>query len=118
LKEFKANLQLYVIPDFFNSICNIKYEDILVTLNFLSPHMRRMHVDALFLINAFKRKFFARPFLVSLHILSRSIRDYSAVSVHHSLKTSPSARCISAGPAFCRSIDIFNKDCIFFFFFL
>jgi hypothetical protein len=49
---------------------------------------------------------------VSLRIPSRSIRDYSTLTVHRNFKVSPCARCVSAASAVCRSIDIFNKDCI------
>jgi hypothetical protein len=41
---------------FFNGVCDYKYEDILVKLNFLTLHSRRRHLDALFLINVFKDK--------------------------------------------------------------
>jgi hypothetical protein len=40
----------------FNGVCDYKYEDILVRLNFLTLHLRRRHLDALFLINVFKGK--------------------------------------------------------------
>jgi hypothetical protein len=49
---------------------------------------------------------------VSLRIPTRSIRDNSTFTVHRNFKVSPSARCVSAANAVCRSIDIFNKDCI------
>jgi hypothetical protein len=49
---------------------------------------------------------------VSIRIPSRPIRDYSTLSVHRSFKGSPSTRCVSATSAICRSMDIFNKDCI------
>jgi hypothetical protein len=41
---------------FFNGVCDYKYEDILVRLNFLTLHLRRRHLDTLFLINVFKGK--------------------------------------------------------------
>jgi hypothetical protein len=47
---------------------------------------------------------------VSLHIPSRSIRDFSTFSVHRNFKASPSARCVSAANTVCWNIDIFNKD--------
>jgi hypothetical protein len=49
---------------------------------------------------------------VSLRIPTRSIRDYTTFTVHRNFKVSPSDRCVSAVNAVCRSIDIFNKDCI------
>jgi hypothetical protein len=85
-----------------------KYEDILARLNFLPLHVRRMHLDAVFLINAFKDNIAYPSILdsVSLHIPSMAIRDFSAFSVHRNFKASPSARCVSAA----KTIDIFNKD--------
>jgi hypothetical protein len=38
--------------------------------------------------------------------------DFSTFTVHSNFKVSPSARCVSAANAVCRSIGIFNKDCI------
>jgi hypothetical protein len=40
----------------FNGMCDYKYEDVLVRLNFLTLHLRRRHLDAIFLINVFKGK--------------------------------------------------------------
>jgi hypothetical protein len=69
---------------------------------------------ALFLINVFKGKIsYSSVFdILSLRMPTRSIRDYSIFTVHRNFKVSPSARCVSAVIAVCRSIDIFNKDCI------
>jgi hypothetical protein len=39
---------------FFSNASTSKYEDILVRLNFLPLHVRRRHLDAVFLINSFK----------------------------------------------------------------
>jgi hypothetical protein len=39
---------------FFSNASTSKYEDVLDRLNFLPFHMRRRHLDAVFLINAFK----------------------------------------------------------------
>jgi hypothetical protein len=41
---------------FFNGVCDYKYEDILVRFHFLTLHLRRRHLDALFLMNGFKGK--------------------------------------------------------------
>jgi hypothetical protein len=67
-----------------------------------------------FLINVFKGKISCSSIFdtVSQRIPTRSVRDYSAFTVHRKFKVSPSARCVSAANAVCRSIDIFNKDCI------
>jgi hypothetical protein len=75
-----------------------KYEDILDRLNFLPLHVRKSHLDAVFLINAFKGNIACPSILdsVSLRIPSRYIRDFSTFSVHRNFKASPSARCVSA----------------------
>jgi hypothetical protein len=67
-----------------------------------------------FLINVFKGKISCSSVFdtVSLHIPTRSIRDYTTFTVHRNFKVSPSARCVSAANAVCRCIDIFNKDYI------
>jgi hypothetical protein len=99
---------------FFNGVCDCKYEDILVRLNFSTLHLRRRHLDALFLINLSKGKMSCSSVFdtVSLRIPTRSVRDYSTFTLHRNFKVSPAARCVSAANAVCRSIDIFNKDCI------
>jgi hypothetical protein len=53
LKRFQRKFVALCYTRFFNIY---KYEDILVTLNFLTLHLRRRHLDALFLINVFKRQ--------------------------------------------------------------
>jgi hypothetical protein len=99
---------------FFSNASTSKYEDILDRLNFLPLHVRRKHLDADFLINAFKGNITCPSILdsVGLRIPSRSIRDFSAFSVHRNFKASPSTRCVSAANTVCWNIDIFNKDCI------
>jgi hypothetical protein len=64
---------------FFNVVCDYKYEDILLRLNFLTLHSRRRHLDALFLINVFKGKICCSSVFdtISLRVPTRSIRDYS-----------------------------------------
>jgi hypothetical protein len=67
-----------------------------------------------FLINVFKGKISCSSVFdtVSLRIPTRSVRDFSTFIVHRNFKVSPSTRCVSADNAVCRSIDIFNTDCI------
>jgi hypothetical protein len=81
---------------FFNNASTFtrRYEDILVRLNLLPLHMRRRHLDAVFIINAFKCNNDCPSVLdsVSLRTRSRSIRDFSIFSVHRNFKASPSAR--------------------------
>jgi hypothetical protein len=87
---------------------------ILIRLNFSMLHLRRRHLDVLFSHYAFKGKISCSSVFdtVSLHIPTKSIRDYTTLSVHRNFKVSPSARCVYAANAVCRSIDIFNSDCI------
>jgi hypothetical protein len=101
-----------MLHQIFNGVCDYKYKDILVRLNFLTLHLRRRRLDALFLINVFKGKISCSSVFdtVSLRIITRSVRDYSTFTVHHNFRVSPSARFVSAANAVCRSIDIFNKD--------
>jgi hypothetical protein len=51
---------------FFNGVCDYKYEEILVRLNFLTLHLRRRHLDALFLITVFKEKISCSSVLIQL----------------------------------------------------
>jgi uncharacterized membrane protein YwaF len=67
-----------------------------------------------FLLMFLKAKLVAHLFLI-LSVCTYTLgllRDYSTFNVHHNFKVSPSARCVSAANAVCRSTDIFNKDCI------
>jgi hypothetical protein len=95
----------------FNGICDYNYEDILVRLNFLTLHLRRRHLDVLFLINVFEGKISCSPVFdtVSLRIPTRSIRDYTTFTVHRNFKVSPSARCVSAANAVCRALKSLTK---------
>jgi hypothetical protein len=74
--------------------------------------VRRRHLEAVFLINAFKGNIAYPSILdsVSLCIPSRSIRDFCAFYVYRNFKASPSARCVSAANTVCWNIDVFNKD--------
>jgi hypothetical protein len=76
---------------FFNGVCDYKYEDILVRLNFLMLHLRRRYLDALFLINVFKGKNSCSSVFdtVRLRIPTRSVREYSTFTVHRNFKVSP-----------------------------
>jgi hypothetical protein len=74
--------------------------------------LRNRHIDAVFLINAFKCNIDCPSILdsVSLRIPSRSIMDFSIFFVHRNFKASPSARCVSAANTVCWNIDTFTKD--------
>jgi hypothetical protein len=112
LKKIKEHFQLHVTPDSFNSLRNFKCVDILVRLNFLSLHVRRRHLDSVFLINTFKGKIACPSILdsVGLRIPSRSIKNDSTFYVNLNSKASPSPRCVSAANAVYRNIDIFNPS--------
>jgi hypothetical protein len=103
-----------MLHQIFNGVCDYKYEDILVRLNILTLHLRRRHLDALFLINVLKAKLVAHLFLILLVCAYPLglLRDLSSFTEHSNFKVSPSARCVSAANAVCRSIDIINTDCI------
>jgi hypothetical protein len=87
------------------------YDIILEKLNLLTLHIRRHHIDALFLINAFYGTKNCPSVLetVGLRIPTRNIRNFTTFSCpfSHCL----SARCVSAANAVCKSIDIFRKPC-------
>jgi hypothetical protein len=72
-------------------VCDYKYEDILVRLNLLTLHLRRRHLDALFLINFFKGKISCSSAFdtVSLRIPTRSVRDYSTFTVYRISRSVP-----------------------------
>jgi hypothetical protein len=99
---------------FFNnaSTSTCRYENFLTGLNLLPLHMSRRHLDAVFIINAFKCNIDCPSILdsVILRSPSRSVRDFSILSDHRNFKASPSARCVSAANTVCWNIDIFTKD--------
>jgi hypothetical protein len=76
---------------FYNGVCDYKYEDILVRLNFLTLHSRRRLLYALFQINIFKGKISCSAVFdtVGLRIPTRSVRDDSTFTVNRNFKVSP-----------------------------
>jgi hypothetical protein len=50
LERIQSKVASLCYTRFFNGLCNFKYEDILIRLNFISVHLRRRHLDARFLI--------------------------------------------------------------------
>jgi hypothetical protein len=87
------------------------YDIILEKLNLQTLHIRRRHIDALFLINAFCGTKNCPSVLetVGLRVPTRSIRNFTTFICTFS--HCPSARCVSAANAVCKSIDIFRKSC-------
>jgi hypothetical protein len=88
------------------------YDILLEKLNLHTLHIRRRHIDALFLINAFCGTKNC-PFVletVRLRVLTRNIRNFTTFSC--SFSHCPSARCVSAANAVCKSTDIFSKPCL------
>jgi hypothetical protein len=66
-----------------------------------------------FLLMFLKAKLVAHLFLILLVCAyPLGLLDFSTFTVHRNFKVSPSARCVSAANAVCRSIGIFNTDCI------
>lgn len=98
-----------MLQKIFNVAINKK--EILITLNFLTQHLRRRHLDVLFLINDFKGEISRTclGYCWSVHT-QQSIRDYPTFTISCNFKASPSLRCVCATNAVSRSTDIFNKD--------
>jgi hypothetical protein len=108
-------LQLSVAPDFFNGVWNCKYGNILDILNFLKIHLSRRHLDTVFLFCTFKCKISCSsvPDTVCLILCTKSIRDcLCCVYVNRIFRVSPSAGCVAAAIAVSRTVDIFNKCCV------
>jgi hypothetical protein len=75
-------------------------------------YLRRRHLDALFLINAFVNKITC-PFIlkiVGLRVPSKIITDQSMFTTHHCAKASPSTRFVKEATVVCSKIDIFNHQ--------
>jgi hypothetical protein len=87
------------------------YNFILNSLNFRTLHSRRRHLDALFLINAFRGKINCPSIsdTVGIRVPTRHIREFSIFNVSSALKHSPSARCVIALNGVSRHLDIFQK---------
>jgi hypothetical protein len=79
LERIQRKFAALCYTTFFNSTNNFKYEHILGRLNFLPLHVRKRHLDTVFLINALKCNIACPSVLGSanLRIPSRSIRDLS-----------------------------------------
>jgi hypothetical protein len=92
--------------------CDIEYHyDItLEKLNLQTLHIRRHHINALFLINAFCGTKYCPSVLetVGLRVPTRNIRNFTTFSC--SFSHCPSARCVSAANAVYKFMDIFNKS--------
>jgi hypothetical protein len=66
-----------------------------------------------FLFMFLKAKLVAHLFLILLVcVYPLGLLETSTFTVHRNFKVCPSARCVSAANAVCRSINIFNTDCI------
>jgi hypothetical protein len=100
-------LLLYLLQKIFYDI-EYHYDIILEKLNLQTLHIRRRHIDALFLINAFCGTKYCPSVLetVGLRVPTRNIRNFTTFSC--SFSHCPSAR--SAANAVCKSIDIFSKS--------
>jgi hypothetical protein len=57
---------IFMLHTIFNGVCDKKYEDIWVRLNFLTLHSRRRHLHTLFLFMFLKPKLVAHLFLILL----------------------------------------------------
>jgi hypothetical protein len=85
------------------------YNNILDKLNLQTLHVRRRHIDALFLINVFRGTKFCPSVLqaVGLRAPTRMIRNVSTFSCSSS--HCPTARCVLAANSVCKFVDIFSK---------
>jgi hypothetical protein len=86
------------------------YNFTLTKLNLPSLCTRRHHLDALFLIQAYRGLKSCPSLLemVYLRVLSRHVMDFSAFSVRPSNKHCSSARCANAANAVGIFLDIFS----------
>jgi hypothetical protein len=97
---------------FIQSNCLRNYKLILNYLHLKTLYSRRRHLDALFLVNVFKKKINCYSIMdtVGLHMPPKQIRDFSTFRVKNVSRASPSTRCVIAANSICRSLDIFNKN--------
>jgi hypothetical protein len=91
---------------FFQDV-DYHYINTLDKLNLQTLHVRRRHIDALFLINIFRGTKFRPSVLeaVGLRIPTRNIRKFSTFSCSSS--NCPTARCVLAANSVCKFVDIF-----------
>jgi hypothetical protein len=102
----------------FSALCHKRYfQDVeyhysntLKKLNLRTLHIRRRHFDTFFLINVFNGAKYCPSILerVGIRVLTRKIRNFTTFSC--SFSHFPSARCVSAANAVCKSKDIFSKS--------
>jgi hypothetical protein len=80
------------------------YNLILSRLNFRTLYSRRRHLDALFLINAFKGKINCHSIMdtIGIRVSTRQIRVFLTFTVSGALRHSPSATCVIAANDICR----------------
>jgi hypothetical protein len=110
---------------FFQDI-GYHYINTLYKLTVQTLHVRRRHIDALFLIYVFRGTKFCPCVLetVGLRVPTRNIRSFSMFSCSSS--HCPTARCVSAANSVCNFVDIFTNSYLsleslvwsFFLFFL
>jgi hypothetical protein len=86
------------------------YVEILATLDLSMLHLRRRHIDALFLINVCVNKVSCPSILhtVGLRVNSKIITDHSIFTALYCAKASPSARFVTAANGVCTKIDTIN----------
>jgi hypothetical protein len=82
------------------------YDNILEEINLQTLHIRRRHFDALFLINVFGGTKYCTPVLetVGLRVPTRNVRNFTTFICSSS--HCPSAKCVSAENAVCKSTNI------------
>jgi hypothetical protein len=105
---YKENLQPFVIIHFFQYV-DYNHINTLNKLNLQTLHVRRSHIDALFLIHVFRGTKFCPSALkaVGLLVPTRNIRNFSTFSCSSS--HCPTARCVLAANSVCKFVDIFSN---------
>jgi hypothetical protein len=94
---------------FFQDI-SYHYINILDELNLQTLHVRRRHIDVLFLINVFRGAKSCPSVLeaVGLCVPTQNIRNFSMFSCSYS--HCPTARCVSAANSVRKFVDIFSNS--------
>jgi hypothetical protein len=100
LSAYKENLQLFATIDFFKT-----WNTIMDKLNLQTLHIRRRHLDALFSVNVFCGTKYCPSVLetVGVRVPTRNMRNFTTFPC--SFSHCPSARCVSAANAVCKSTD-------------
>ena len=97
---------------FWQNRFDYNYENLLKIANFHTLHSRRLHLDALFLFNAFRGRLRCESVLeaVVFRVPSRNFREFSLFSCSSSLRLSPIFRCVRAANIISEYFDFLHKN--------